>query len=682
MHITVFTLFYLLVFAGISAKAQAEQVRVEKAPAWVDNSALASVPKDASGLLYLRRSDYFVHLHKDGQFIHQNQRMKLLDARALEAGNLALTWNPDSGVPTVHTLRIHRGATEIDVLASNTFEVIQREDQLEQSMLTGYLTAILTVPDLRVGDELEFAYTVPSHDPVLGPDSSGLIAIAPSPFPGHYKLSLSWDKGQKPNIKLAEDLTRLQKSTANAVSVTLKDPEVATPPKDAPPRYNWQRVIEYSDYTSWPVLSQRFHGLYLDASQLAEGSDVKGEAKQIARAHSGDFARMSAALALVQQQVRYVYAGMNGGNIKPASADETWRRRYGDCKGKTALLLALLRELGIPAEVIFVNSSGADDGFDERLPNLALFDHVLLRVELNGAKYWLDATLPSVIEPSLSPFLPFRWVLPLSADGKSLEPVKQDPFALPQEMYLNEIDMRQGFDQSARLVQTSITRGVEGLAEYMQYSSVSAAQLKAEVRRALAGTSEWDEIEDVSLRYDRGTQASIFTVIGTGPVDWDKDADGSYSLALPRGGFRPPARRQRPGGGGKDVPFYTARDYSCSATTVRLPEDTDVENWDFNSVYETNIYGRTYYRMMERRDDGTIRMVRGSRVEEPEITPKQALQDNQRLENFNNSKAVIQYTPDQVAPQWGFVRDVPATYEIDWVNQTTHCLPSTAPQSD
>ena len=63
-----------------------------------------------------------------------------------------------------------------------------------------------------------------------------------------------------------------------------------------------------------------------------------------------------AALALVQDQVRYVFLGMNEGALVPADAEETWTRRFGDCKGKSALLVALLRALDIDAEPVAVNA--------------------------------------------------------------------------------------------------------------------------------------------------------------------------------------------------------------------------------------------------------------------------------------------------------------------------------------
>ncbi|MFN2258219.1 MAG: DUF3857 domain-containing protein, partial [Parasphingopyxis sp.] len=523
-------LILALIFAPGPVEAQDDQVLLGPPPAWVEASEAAPVPADAAGLVFLRRHDVLVHLEQGRQSTYQGQRMRLLHPQALEAGNLALSWNPAAGAPTVHMLRIHREGEVIDVLASTNFEVLRREDQLEQAMLTGRLTAVLRVPDLRVGDELEWAFTIPSHDPTLRDDSFGLMALGSAPPPGRVRLGLSWDEGQEPTIRLTDDLAGLAERTPHALTVSLDNPEALTPPRDAPPRYSWQRVIEYSDLASWSAVSQRFDALYATASRLAPDSPVRAEAARIAGAHSGEFERAQAALELVQEQVRYIYVGLDGGNLDPATADETWRRRYGDCKGKSALLLALLRELGIEAEAVLANNTGIDDGFDDRLPNPALFDHVLVRADIGGTKYWLDATLPAVIEAGAEPFLPYRWVLPLSARGSTLDAVRQAAPALPQEMGVYEIDARAGFDQPARLIYTTIARGVGGLTQYMQFSVMTPDQLTTAMRGSLTGSSDWDAIEDVAYRYDRETRASILTITGSGPVDWDDEGSGKYDL--------------------------------------------------------------------------------------------------------------------------------------------------------
>src|SRR5205085_6043376 len=110
-------------------------------PDWVHPLDPAPVPADAAGLVFVRRNDMLIHLEGGRQHTYVSQFYKLLNSQALQAGNVAITWNPASGAPTVHALRIHRDGAVIDVLQNNHFEVLRREDQLEQSRLTGLLTA-------------------------------------------------------------------------------------------------------------------------------------------------------------------------------------------------------------------------------------------------------------------------------------------------------------------------------------------------------------------------------------------------------------------------------------------------------------------------------------------------------------------------------------------------------------
>ncbi|QYU66051.1 hypothetical protein J4558_13670 [Leptolyngbya sp. 15MV] len=387
-----------------------------------------------------------------------------------------------------------------------------------------------------------------TEDPTLGPQTSGALMLVGTMPPGRYALGLSWEDGQEPAIRATPDLADLARREGRSWQVRIDNPPILTPPKDAPPRFGWQRVVEYSDFANWEQISRRFAPMYAKAATLADDSPVKAEAARIAAAHRDDLSRAQAALKLVQQQVRYIYVGLDGGNLAPASADETWRRRYGDCKGKTSLLLALLNELGIEGQVVVVNNAGADDGLDQRLPNPGLFDHVLVRARIGGATYWLDGTLPPVALASTAPLLPYRWVLPLTPGGAGLEAIPFRPLALPDEMGLYEIDARAGFDRPGRITSTSVKRGIKGLVEYMQFSALTRDQLLTTFRGALEGSAQWDTVEAVDYRYDSQTQASILTISGAGPIDWDDRGKGEYQLVLPGGGFSPPPRRQRAAG--------------------------------------------------------------------------------------------------------------------------------------
>lgn len=671
-----FTVGACVTFAD-TAFAGDDRVKTGPELAWVTRSELMDVPADADGLMFVRRQDAQVHLDEQGAAEYSGYRIRLLHPNALHLGNISLRWNPASGAPTVHTIKVHRGDKAIDVLKSSTFEVLRREDQLEAAKLDGNLTAVLRVPDLRVGDELEVAMTRRSDDPTLAGMSAGFLMIAPSPPRGRYGLSLTWDRGQEPAIKAARDLAALVEERKHAVVVRLDNPAMLTPPKEAPPRYYWQRIVEYTEFRDWQAISKHFAPLFAKAAELGERSALKTEANRIAAEHARPLDRAGAALKLVQRDVRYVYVGLNGGNLTPAGAEETWQRRYGDCKGKTTLLLALLSELGIHAEAVLVSNGGTDDGLDERLPNPGMFDHVLVRVSIDGKTYWLDGTFPPVVRPSSQPMLPYRWVLPLSEQGRPIERIAWQPAVSPNEITLYEIDARNGFDQPARISTTIIARGLQGLKEHVQFSAVPAEQLTTVFRQQLVGNAWWQTIDQVLWRYDERAQASILTIAGTGKPEWDDDGDGARSLALPGGGFSPPDRRVRTAGEDPTLPFYNQPDFDCHVTTVRLPKSTEMSRWSFKPGYDTVMFGRNYYRAVDLRD-GAIRMIRGSRIVEQEIDVARASKDNDRITAFDNSKAWIFYTPANAPAPLKERQRVPATFDIDWTADVVPCTSSSA----
>ena len=665
-------LTWLAILLAGPAQASNDQIVRAPAPGWANPSELMSVPEAPGGLLFVRRWDTLVHLGANGQTQYLGYRIKILHPNALQLGNISLAWNPAAGAPVVHDVRVHRGDASVDVLKTASFDILRREDQLEAASLNGVLTAVLRVPDLRVGDELEVSLSTPMSDPTLGRNDTGLLFLAPEPAPGRFRLALNWDEGHKPQIKMTSEMKAVAKQEARSVRLDFDNPALLAPPQGAPARFGWQRVVEYSDFTDWAAVSRHFAPLYAKASALEAGSPLREEASRIGKAHADPVERARAALKLVQQEVRYIYVGLDGGNLTPATAGETWQRRYGDCKGKTALLLGLLAELGIEAHPVLVNNAGTDDGLDERLPNPGLFNHVLVRARIGGADYWLDGTLPPVAGPSIEPVVPYRWTLPVMAAGSSIERREWRPARSPDEITAYEIDARAGFDQPAKVVSTTISRGLKGLAQQVQFSGLTPAQLLSGMRQQLIGEG-WNSVEDVTWRYDIKAQASLLTIKGVRTIEWDDDGGGKRSISLPGGGFSPPPRRLRAAEQDQKAPYGNDPDFTCHVTTVRLPTTTQPRNWTYNTSYDTQLFGRNYHRAFELRD-GAIRMIRGSRIEQREIAAAAALRDNGRIEAFDNSMAWIYYNPfgDKFATP--VQANVPATYEIDWTAENVPCL--------
>ena len=663
---------FLLLSSTSGVYAQSREVRRGSAPAWATISDPLPVPETTSGPLFVRRQDTEVHLAEQGQAQFVSYRVKILQPAALQLGNFALAWRPPSDSPIVHAIKIYREGQVIDALKDAKFEILRREDQLETATLDGTLTAVFHLSDLRVGDELEVSLTTFNDNPMLRPNESGLLAVNAAPAPGRYHIGLSWNQSRKLGVKMTADLAKVVVKSGVGIDFTFDNPAVVTPPNNAPPRFAWQRVIQFSDYPNWAALSRQLALLFEKSSKLEDNSALKREVSRIAAANATPMQRVDAALKLVQQDVRYVYVGLNGGNYIPTSADETWRRRYGDCKGKTALLLALLAGLGVRAEAVVVNAAGADDGLDERLPLVDVFDHVLVRADIDGSTFWLDGTLPAVARASRKPVLPITWVLPLTAAGSALEKLPREPAPTPEELTLYEIDARAGFDKPAKVVTTQILRGLKGLQQEVAFSTVSAGQLLELMRQKSIGET-FQTIDDVSWKYDEASGASILKMSGTGRVTWENDGGGARSFALPGGGFNPPEQRLRGAGQDPDAPFYSAPEYTCYVTTVRVPESSLAGNWTSKPSFDQYFFGRRYHRAFELRD-GAIRMVRGSRVEKPEIDVAAAQRDNARISAFDNSMGYISYNPQHQKSEVGAGEKVPSTYDIDWTAADVPCL--------
>ncbi len=671
----IFVLLLLSVFCISSANAQNNTVKRGPLPSWVEESELIPLPENPQGLAFFRRQDTLVHLDQEGQQHFVSYRIKVLHSNALQFGNLSIVWNPVSGSPIAHRIQIYRGAEIIDVLENAKFEILRREDQLEAAKLDGMLTAVLRIPDLRIGDELEVSTTTPYKDPTLGTKSSGFLMLSSDPAQGRFRLGLSWEAGQKPQIKMTPEMSAAAKQLPDSVQFNFDNPKLLSAPNDAPPRYQWQRYADYSNFADWQAMSRHFAPLYAKASVLDTNSAVKKEADRIAAAHTAPLERAKAALKLVQADTRYIYVGLNGGNLTPAKAEDTWQRRYGDCKGKTVLLLALLKELGVEAEPVLVSNSGIDDGLNDRLPITNIFDHILVRARIDGSTYWLDGTLPIVAQPTQDPVFAYRWVLPLSEEGRALEAIEWRPQNRPDTIELNEIDASAGFDQPAKFTNTIINRGVTGIQQYFQFSALTQDQLLQAFQKQSLG-EELQTVDNVQWRYDEKAQASILTIMGTKLIDWDDDGDGTRSFALPGGGFFSPSHKVRPANQDQTAPYYTKPSFNCHVTSIRFPRKANAENWTYGDNIDTHIFGLNYYRIFELHD-GVIRMIRASRVDKTEIDLDSAKQDNARISSFDNSMGWIFYDPSSKERRDKNDTQVLTNYEkIDWTQNDTPCLPA------
>ena len=87
----------------------------------------------------------------------------------------------------------------------------------------------------------------------------------------------------------------------------------------------------------------------------------------------------------------------------PRSIEEVLRTRFGDCKDQSALVVALLREMGLEARFALVN-----DRSEMTVPYLPSprFTHVIVQARSGeGRTYWVDPTFKGLSFPNVPVYL-------------------------------------------------------------------------------------------------------------------------------------------------------------------------------------------------------------------------------------------------------------------------------------
>lgn len=621
----------LFIFGALilaSAAWAEDKPNVAPAPAWVaafPKAAKPAVPAPpiAEAPIEILRFDNQFRFGTQTDERYVESAVKLLNPQGLAAmGTIVLPWRPESGTLTIHKLNIVRGTERINVLAKQNFMVLRREGKLEESVLDGMLTATLQPEGLQVGDIIELAFTTTHRDPVLGAHSE-LSVDLPAGLPAtRMRLTASWPSDRQVRWRKSNELPEPRKwisGTQQYVEWAFDGLPALKAPKGAPLRFMPVQRVEFTQFAKWGDLAATLAPHYRTASVLRSDSPLKAEVARIRAAGSDPKVQAAAALKLVQDRIRYVYRGMNEGNLAPAGADETWARRFGDCKGKTALLLALLHALGIEADAAMV-STAAGDGLDARLPMAILFDHVLVRAQIGGRTYWLDGTRAGdgAIDAIDAP--PFRWALPLRAQGVTLVAIPQQPLARPTTETDIFIDAKAGISLPAPIEVTTLTRGDEAQALRLQLGSLSPEQLDTTLKAYWKRQYDFVTPEKVSASFNEQTGEHRLTLAGKADLKWE--AGGGYELDGAGLGWEMDTEREA--GTDAEAPYsVNFPHFSVTRERIDLPRGGQGFSIKGADVPPRKLAGFEFSRRT-RIEDGVLEMESSRRSLLPEISAAEA----------------------------------------------------------
>jgi tetratricopeptide (TPR) repeat protein len=590
---------------------------------WVKPAAIPKLaaPTDGSAVQVLL-ADTQANLGPEADATYVESATRILTPQGLAAlATLSYPWNPDTETLTFHRLAILRDGKTIDLLkGGKAVTVLRRETNLQLAMLDGELTATLQPEDLQLGDVVDVALTIERRDPILqGHSAAGAVLSFPGAV-GRFRVRATWPDGKSVRWRAMEGFPApalTHDGGENVLTVDATDVATPKPPAGAPPRFDLLGLLELGDFASWADVSALMAPLYAKAVTLAPGSPLEAEIEKIRRASASPKSRAEAALRLAQDQVHYVALIMNFGGYVPASADLTWSRRFGDCKGKTALLLALLHGLGVEAQPALVNTV-AGDGLDEHLPTLA-FNHVLVRARIGGKVYWLDATrsgdrdLDDIAIPN------FHWALPVQAADARLEKLEPPPLPVADFETLERLDATAGLDSPAKAHEEEIYRGDSAVAWRLALEAQGGAEADRTLREHFRGQDPWIEPKSVDHVYDDAHRVMRLVMDGVGKMDWALNGGiREFNIGDSSLGFTPNFARDP--GPRTDAPYAVHYpDYNKWTVQIRLPAGgAGFTLAGAPADVDTTLAGRRYLRNT-RIEGGVVTMVAEDRALAPEV---------------------------------------------------------------
>lgn len=159
------------------------------------------------------------------------------------------------------------------------------------------------------------------------------------------------------------------------------------------------------------------------AWKLNQGLDLLGEdeKKRVADITAGlktDREKAAALYRYMQSRTRYASIQLGIGGYQPAPAREVSEKGYGDCKGLTNYMFALLKEAGITSYYTWVRS-GTNQSI---IPTFVSdqFDHIILCVPMQKDTVWLECTNQTIPFNFLGSFTSDRDVLLITPEGGKL----------------------------------------------------------------------------------------------------------------------------------------------------------------------------------------------------------------------------------------------------------------------
>jgi transglutaminase-like putative cysteine protease/tetratricopeptide (TPR) repeat protein len=375
------------------------EISLSKTPEWVLGSTVqpASLSKhqtsdtDKSKFLF---EDIQINYRSGNNSTFIRNIVLIRDQETLkQLGEINFSFSSVFNKSSLHHVDIYRQGSKLNRLDAAALKLAREEKGWDQRVLTGYVKVFMPVRDLRIGDVLDFAYSIDGDNPILGKKIRLNLAQSGALHKDKYRSRVLTDVNRPLQFKTFLNAVPPKESRTSAgVEYLTEISQVAPYELEArAPFWDYpESFVQYSEYANWAEVVD--WGLKLFAQEDRNPGEVLELARKFKSSSQLPEEQVANALHFVQEEIRYLSESIGTNAYLPHVPSEVFRKRYGDCKDKAYLLVTLVRAMGYEAYPVLVSTSQRQK-LPERLPGSQVFDHAIVLVVIDGESFWLDATM-------------------------------------------------------------------------------------------------------------------------------------------------------------------------------------------------------------------------------------------------------------------------------------------------
>ncbi len=344
-----------------------------------------------AGAILLHSYVYVEHF-KDGTSVPRHlERYKIFNERGRKHASKSISYR--AGYQRASILFAYT------IKADGQVVPLKRQDIFDGTQYAGYdfYTDIrqkrFTMPAVENGCIVEFAYEIENLKPSFTFDYSEIFIcrnlypieedileiVLPSDKAINFKAYIT---NLVPTISTEGDKKRYVFANLKQKAIV---PESRMPDmmdKETFPQIRIWTLRDWSSISSW--YNSQFREQMQFSPELADFT------RHLVAQKKSKEEKIRAIFNFVSQNIRYIAVLLGPHTHKPHSANDVFHKRYGDCKDKTVLLMTMLNIAGIESMPALVPTHR--EYFDENMPTLGAFNHVIAVVPVNHQMFWLDAT--------------------------------------------------------------------------------------------------------------------------------------------------------------------------------------------------------------------------------------------------------------------------------------------------